>query len=195
MKTLFLSILLTAGLFGQTATTPVASSSVPTPAQVASTLAQVSAVTLPTYVAGGAAYNQLAGYNFWGSAVVPVSNNAGVYESTTADLFPVKAIVNGKTAYIFTTSVREGVHKVMSNNGKFMTLVGADAGYAFASAGTAPSTTATSGVSASITITAIWQVTPSFAVMAPIRALYMPTLGGWNPIAEIGFVWKPSVTH
>ena len=146
-------------------------------------------MTLPAYVAGGGAYNQLAGLNFWASAIVPVSSTAGVYESTTTDLFPVKATVSGKTAYIFQTSVREGVHKVLHQDTSNMILFGADAGFSFAQASAAGS--ATSGVSAAVTLTYVRQLSPTFALMVPIRALYMPTLGGWNPIIEFGIVWKP----
>jgi hypothetical protein len=158
-------------------------------AQTPAPVSSIANMTLPAYIAGGGAYNQLAGLNFWASAIVPVSSTAGVYESTTTDLFPVKAVVSGKTAYIFQTSVREGVHKVLHQDPSNMVLFGADAGFSFAQASAAGS--ATSGVSAAVTITYVRQLSPTFALMVPIRALYMPTLGGWNPIVEFGIVWKP----
>ena len=157
-------------------------------AQTPAAVSPIANMTLPAYVAGGGAYNQLAGLNFWASAIVPVSSPLGVYESTTTDLFPVKTTVNGKTAYIFTTSVREGVEKVLHEDPSNMVLVGAGAGFSFAQVSAAGS--ATSGVSAAVTITYVRQLSKTFALMIPIRALYMPTLGGWNPIVEFGIVWK-----
>lgn len=162
-----------------------------TAALVASACAQtpVAAIQLPTYCAIGGAYNQLAGGNLWASAIVPVSNTLGLYESTTADLFPVKTVANGRTAYVFQSSIREGVHKVVHDDGKNMLLIGADGGYAFSQASAAAA--GASGISASMTLTYVRHLSKSWAVMVPIRALYMSGLGGWNPIVEIGFTWKP----
>jgi hypothetical protein len=145
---------------------------------------------LPAYIAGGGAFNQFAGVNLWGSAIIPVSNSVGLYESTTTDLFPVRVTAaNGKIAYIFQASAREGVHKVISNDGKNMTLVGLDAGFSFAQASSVGGVS--SGVSAAITFTYVRQISKTWALMVPVRALYMPTLGGWNPIVEFGVCWKP----
>jgi hypothetical protein len=140
-------------------------------------------IKLPAYVAGGGAYNQFAGVNLWGSAIVPVSDSMGLYESTTADVFPVKATLNGKTGYIFSTSLREGMHKVLSNDGTNMTLLGTDVGGSFAAGSV--------NLSAAVTFTYVRQLSKTWAVMVPIRALYMPSLGGWNPVIELGLVWKP----
>lgn len=166
----------------------IASAQVVPPVSLPSNVSQVS---LPTYIAGGGAYNQLAGANLWASAIVPVLNNAGVYESTTIDMFPVKTTVNGRQVYIFTTSIREGFHKLLGNSSptsKNAFTIGADGGYSFTQA---TSGVSTFGASASVTITYIRQITKSLSMIFPIRALYMPTLGGWNPILEFGFAWKP----
>lgn len=178
---LFVAGILAAGL--------AAAQSSLSPAEAAAAAAAVASVKLPTYIAGGGAYNQFAGANLWGSAILPVSNSVGLYESTTVDLFPVKASLSGRSAYIFQASVREGVHKILSDDGRNMVLIGADAGLSFAQASAGGS--ATPGVSAALTITYVRQLNPSWALMVPIRALYMPGLGGWNPIAEAGIVWKP----
>jgi hypothetical protein len=42
-----------------------------------------------------------------------------------------------------------------------------------------------------VTFTYVRQLSKTWAVMVPIRALYMPSLGGWNPVIELGLVWKP----
>src|ERR1035441_6828189 len=77
-------------------------------------LAFSQTAALPTYVAAGAAFNQIASphVNLWASAVYPVSSSAGVYTSTTMDIIPV-VLPNptGKGTYIsFQTSIRQGVH-------------------------------------------------------------------------------------
>jgi len=45
--------------------------------------------------------------------------------------------------------------------------------------------------SAAVTFTYVRQFSKGWAFMIPIRALYMASLGGWNPIVEVGVVWKP----
>ena len=145
---------------------------------------QVPDIKLPTYLAGGGAFNQLAGINLWASGILPVSSSIGLYESTTADLFPVKATVNGRSGYVFQTSIRQGIHKVVHDDGKNMALIGADGGYSFASSNA-------SGASASIILTYVRHIGKSWAVMFPVRALYLPGVGGWNAIAEVGLCFKP----
>lgn len=146
-------------------------------------------IKLPTYIAGGAAYNQLAGWNLWFSAIVPVANQSGIYESTTTDLFPTKSLVAGKYVYTFQTSIRQGVHKVVHDDGKNTVLIGGDAGVSF-SQSSAPATSQSVGLAGSFTATYVRQLSPHWAVIAPVRALYIQNLG-WNPVVEFGFVWKP----
>ena len=198
MKALFICILMTAGLFGQTttatpATTPAAA---PTPGlttttntPLGTTAAAMASMTLPTYLAAGGAYNQFTGPNAWASGIFPISTPAGLLMSTTVDIFPVKTVTAGKTAYIFTTSARAGVHRYIHHGAKDSILAGADAGFSWAQAAAAGSTT--SGVSAAVTITYVHQFNATWGAMFPVRAIYMPTLGGWNPIVEGGIVWTP----
>jgi hypothetical protein len=187
MKKIILSLFVLCGsIFAQNATTTPA-----TPVPVAGVTPAVIAsnITLPTYIAGGVAYNQLAGVNLWFSAIVPVVNSSGVYESTTTDLFPTSSVVAGKTVYTFQTSIRQGIHKVVHDDGKNIVLIGGDAGVAFSQSSVTSAGTAT-GASGSFTVTYVRSITPHFAVMVPVRGLYMPTLG-WNPVVEVGLVWKP----
>lgn len=164
------------------------------PLLIASCFAQtlptnVSAVSLPTFLAAGGTYNQLLpNVNFWATGIIPIVNSLNMYESTTIDIFPVKATVNAKPVYIFTTSIREGVHKCSDASQLNVFCVGADGGYSFAQTATA---TTSSGVSAAVTLTYIRHIGKHWAIMAPIRALYMPTLGGWNPVIEVGVAYKP----
>jgi hypothetical protein len=41
--------------------------------------------------------------------------------------------------------------------------------------------------SSSFVATAIYQITPAFSIMVPVRMLYITGIG-WNPIAEAGIV-------
>lgn len=175
-------------------------------AKTAASIAALSAITLPTYIAAGGAYNQFAGWNAWASAIVPVSSilpsvkSDTMYESTTADIFPLKSDINGKSGYLLTTSIREGVHRVVIKTPRFTGLLGGDIGYAFTQSAT-PATPAaslsstvalpTSGISASVTATGVWQITKSLSAMIPVRFLYMANAGGWNAIVEVGLVWTP----
>lgn len=150
----------------------------------------VGSVSLPTFIMFGGTYNQLQpGVNFWASGVVPVMNSIGLFESATIDLFPVRVTVNNKPVYIFTTSVREGVHKCSDANQPNVFCIGADGGYSFAQITTA---TASSGISAAVTLSYIRHVSKHWSIAGPIfRMLYMPTLGGWNPVVEVGVAYKP----
>lgn len=184
---------------------------VPVPAPVpdaktAAGIAALSSITLPTYIAAGGAYNQFAGWNAWASAIIPVSTilpsvkSDTMYESTTADIFPIKSVINGKSGYLLTTSIREGMHRAVIKTPRFTGLVGGDIGYAFTQSATPPATPAalsstvvipTSGISASITATGVWHITKSLSAMVPVRFLYMANAGGWNAIVEVGLVFTP----
>lgn len=160
-----------------------------TPTPLGTTATTLAAMALPTYIAAGGAYNQFAGVNAWASGIFPISTPAGLLMSTTVDIFPVKTLTAGKTGYLFTTSARAGVHRFLHQGKTNGILIGADAGYSWAQA--VAGSTAASGVSAAVTITYVHQFNSSWGVMFPVRALYMPTLGGWNPIVEAGLVWTP----
>jgi hypothetical protein len=163
-------------------------------AQTAPVVAPVPTVptfTLPTYVALGAAFNQIGTprFNMFASAIVPVSSQAGVYESTTADIIPMTKVdpVTKRTVYTFQSTIREGAHKTIYTNQKFQLLLGGDAGAAFSqpSAGGVTVSLATS-----VTATAVYQIKPHWAVMVPIRGIWTAAIG-WNLIPEAAVVWKP----
>lgn len=146
---------------------------------------------LPTFIMGGVAFNQYATprVNAFVSAIAPVSSRIGVYESTTADILPVKSTdaATGRTVYLFSTTIRQGAHKVLYNSGKLMLTVGGDAGLSF-SQGPAGGTAI--NAAGSITGTALWQLNEHWAIGIPIRGLWTGP-AGWNLIPEAGIVWKP----
>src|ERR1035441_4626168 len=126
-------------------------------------LAFSQAAALPTYVAAGAAFNQIASHhgNLFTTAGYPVSSSAGVYTSTTADVIPV-VLPNptGKGTYLsFQVTMRQGVHKVIYAKGKLALLLGGDAGAAFSQA--SPSGTNVN-IAASGTGTVIYQINPTW---------------------------------
>lgn len=147
---------------------------------------------LPSYVALGGAYNQPTGFNLWASAIIPVVNSLGIYNVTSVDLFPVKAFVGSQQMYIFQTSLRDGLCKSVFDDGK-ITLLGCGDGGAGFSQGTISVSGAFTGVVAK-------HLGKTWGLVFVLRALYMPSIspvdvskskGGWNPIAEVGVVWKP----
>jgi hypothetical protein len=78
--------------------------------------------------------------------------------------------------------VRQGFHKDLLDTGHASFLIGADVGPTFAQA-------QPSGInvnfSSSFVATAVYQVTPVFSFIVPIRMLYVTGIG-WNPVAEAG---------
>ena len=188
MKTLIsVSMLLLFALcaFGQTA---------PAPAPVAVVPPVLPSVTMPTYVTGGVAFNQLGTprFNAFASAIVPVSSQAGVYESTTADIIPVAKVdaATKRTVYTFSSQIREGVHKTLYTGTKVQFMIGGDVGGSFNSS-TASTSGMTVSLAASVTATFVYQFSAHWAVIMPIRGLYTASIGGWNLIPELGIVWKP----
>ncbi len=142
---------------------------------------------LPTYLAGGGAYNQLSGVNAWASGIFPVVDSIGLLASATTDILPVKKVIDGKKVYIFTMSARLGCHSFLHHGPKNSFLYGADGGASW-SQGTALNPES-SGFSGSFTVTYVRQLSTSWGAIFPFRAIYTPTLGGWNPIAEAGLVY------
>ena len=145
---------------------------------------------LPTYVGAGVTCNQLASppCNPWVTAIYPASSPLGVYLSTTTDITPVQAfdVPTQRKYWAFQTSIRQGVHKVLLTSGKFTALMGGDAGIAL-------SQTAPAGIgmafTASFTATAVWQISPKWAVVIPMRAIWIN--GGWNVVPQLGLLYKP----
>lgn len=176
MKTLIALLILQPAAFPQTIPAPAASA--------------LNAVTLPTIAGFGGSYNQFIGGNLWVSGIFPASNAAGVYVAATTDLFPVWTSLNGKSGYVFQTSARGSVHKVLWNLGSNMGLFGVGGGYAFGQAANTAQTV--SGISADVTFTWVHYLNKAktFALVVPIRALYMPApIAGWNPLVQAGFAY------
>jgi hypothetical protein len=157
----------------------------------------VADIVLPTYIVGGAVFNQLAIPRFSGflAGLWPVSDKIGLYTSGVADVTPVKYVdpATGRTSYLLSTSARAGLHKVVHNDTKNMVLLGADGGAAFSSGASA---SVTVGFSASFTASYVRQLSPHWAVAVPIRMLWVAGVGpggkgAFNPVGEIGVVWKP----
>ena len=166
MRLLFTFLLASVSLFSQTA----------------------PSITMPTYVAVGAAFNQLGTprINAFASAIVPVSSQKVVYESTTMDLIPVSKTdsVSGRIVYTFQAQIRQGIHKTLYTGNKVQLMIGGDVGGSFGVAGTV-------SLAASLTGTAVYQINNHWGVIFPVRLLYTSSIQGWNPIVEAGIVWKP----
>jgi hypothetical protein len=148
------------------------------------------AALTPTYVGAGAAFNQIGNprVNLWATAIYPVASSIGMYSSTTTDIVPVARVdaATGRKYFAFTTSIRQGVHKVVYTSSKFTALLGGDGGVGLSQA--APSGVDVS-LSAAFTATLIYQLSPRWAIAAPIRGIYSG--GAWNLVPEFGFVFKP----
>jgi hypothetical protein len=166
----------------------------------AQTTVPVSQSQLPTYIMVGAAYNQFTGTSAFVSAVVPESNFVGLYGSVTTEINAVKIVdpVTKKTGYALSPSARAGQHKTLFNDGKNMLLVGGDFGASFSQSETTggTSTGVNIGLAGSFTLTYVRQLTAHLAVGIPVRMLWMSGVGPggtgvWNPVGEIGLVWKP----
>jgi len=172
MKNAIVSACFAAAAFGQTATTPV----------------NFPAIPLPAAVAAFGEFNQLGSPRFTMgvSAIYPVVGSAGIYGTTTADILPKLASdpTTGRKFYAISSSLRQGFHKDILDTGRASFLLGGDVGPSF-------SQSQPSGISidfsSSFVATAIYQLTPAFSFVAPLRMLYVGGIG-WNPIAEAGVV-------
>lgn len=120
------------------------------------------------------------------SALYPVVGSAGIYGTTTADIVPDLAVdpTTHRKFYALSTSLRQGFHKDVVDTGRASFLVGGDVGPSF-------SQPQGSGIninfSSSFVATGIYQITPAFSFMLPVRMLYIGGIG-WNPIVEAGVV-------
>ena len=158
----------------------------------AQTIPPVPSLKLPTYIAAGAAFNQLGTprFNLFTSAIVPLSSSVGLYESTTTNLIPVAKIdpATKRTVYTVQAQIRQGLHKTLYTGSNVQALVGGDAGLgasAVASGGL------TLNLAGSITGTFVYQFNAHWAAIMPVRAIYSASLGGWYLVPEAGIVWKP----
>jgi hypothetical protein len=158
--------------FGQTATPPVTFPAIPLPAAV-SAFGEFNQLGSPRFTMGV-------------SAIYPVVGSAGVYGTTTADILPRLAVdpTSDRKFYAISSSLRQGFHKDIVDTGQLSFLLGGDVGPSFSQA-------ATSGIdinfSSSFVATAIYQLSPIFSFIVPVRMLYIGGIG-WNPIAEAGIV-------
>ena len=174
MKHAFVFGLLARAAFGQSTTTtaPV----------------NLPAIPLPVAVAAFGEFNQLGTPRFTMgvSATYPVVVSAGIYGTTTADILPKLATdpATGRKFYAISSSIRQGFHKDILDTGRFSFMLGGDVGPSFSQA-------QTSGIdinfSSSFVATGLYQVTPAFSLIVPVRMLYVSGIG-WNPIAEAGIV-------
>lgn len=151
---------------------------------------------LPAYIMAGLSYNQYTGGSGFVSGIVPESNRAGVYGSATADIVPVKVLdpATRRYGYALSASARGGQHKVVYHDGRNMLLLGGDLGASFSQPGLASGLSI--GLAGSFTATYIRQFGPHFGIGMPLRMLWMSGVGPggrgvWNPVGEIGIVWKP----
>jgi len=179
MKLTTITFLLCAiSAFGQTS--PAPATPVPT--------VTFPAIPMPTGVAAFGEFNQLGSPRFTMgiSAIYPVSGSAGIYGTTTADILPKLAVdpTTGRKFYAISTSVRQGFHKDLLDTGHASFLIGADVGPSFNQA-------QPSGInvnfSSSFVATAVYQITPAFSFLLPVRMLYVSGIG-WNPVAEAGVI-------
>jgi len=170
MKKLIVPALFAVSAFGQTATTPV----------------NFPAIPLPVAVSAFGEFNQLGNPRFTMgiAAIYPVVGSAGVYGTTTADILPKLATdpATGKKFYAISSSLRQGFHKDLLDAGKMSFLLGGDVGPSFSQSQTAGFNI---NFSSSFVATGIYQVTPVFSFIVPVRMLYIAGVG-WNPIAEAG---------
>jgi hypothetical protein len=172
MKLFVIPALFALTAFGQTATTPVTFPAIPLPAAV-SAFGEFNQLGSPRFTMGI-------------SALYPIVGSAGIYGSTTADILPKLATdpATGRKFYAISASIRQGFHKDLIDTGHASFLVGADVGPSF-------SQSQTSGInisfSSSFVATAVYQVTPVFSFIVPLRMLYVSGIG-WNPIAEAGIL-------
>ena len=172
MKNGIVFALFAVATFGQTATTPVTFPAIP----------------LPVAVSAFGEFNQLGNPRFTMgvSAIYPVVGSVGIYGTTTADILPKLATdpATGKKFYAISSSLRQGFHKDIVDSGRASFLLGGDVGPSFSQS--QPSGISVS-FSSSFVATAIYQVTPAFSFIVPVRMLYITGVG-WNPIAEAGVV-------
>lgn len=144
------------------------------------------AIPLPVAVAAFGEFNQFATprFSMGISAIYPVVGSVGVYGTTTADILPKKGTVNGKSGTLLSSSIRQGFHKSILDTGRFSFLLGGDVGPSFSQS---QSSGFNIDFSSSFVATGIYQITPVFSFIVPVRMLYITGVG-WNPIVEAGIV-------
>jgi hypothetical protein len=172
MKQFAVSALFALSAFAQTATTPV----------------NFPAIPLPVALSAFGEFNQLGNPRFTMgiSAIYPVVGSAGIYGTTTADILPqlAKDPTTGRSFYAISASLRQGFHKDVVDTGHISFLLGGDVGPSFSQAQTSGFNI---NFSSSFVATTIYQISPVFSLIVPVRMLYIAGIG-WNPIAEAGIL-------
>jgi len=146
-------------------------------------------ITLPTSISVVGEFNQLATPQ-WAIGISAlyapsVQSNIGMYDTTSADVIPVRANdpVTKKPFIAISASIRQGVHEKILCSGKYCFFLGGDIGPGFSS-------NSTNGVSLSFTssfvATSIYRIKPWLSFVVPIRMLYVSGIG-WNPVLQAGF--------
>ena len=146
---------------------------------------------LPAYLMAGLSYNQFIGANAFVSAIVPEGKS--IYGSVTMDLSAAKITdATGRTGRVLTPSTRVGQHRLMYTDTRNSLLLGGDIGASF----TPASPGVTIGVAGSFTVTYVRNLAPHWSIALPLRMLWISGAGGaagsWNPVAQIGIVWRPN---
>lgn len=144
------------------------------------------AIPLPVAVSAFGEFNQLGTPRFTMgvAAIYPVAGSVGIYGTTTADILPklAKDPATGKEFYAIQSSLRQGFHKDVLDTGRASLLLGGDVGPSFSQAQNAGFNI---NFSSSFVATVVYQVTPVFSFILPVRMLYVSGIG-WNPIVEAG---------
>jgi hypothetical protein len=174
IKTTLLLILAASSMLAQTSAPPAA------PAQP---------IALPTAISVVGEFNQLASPR-WAMGLSALyapalQSNIGMYNTTTADVVPVKATdpITGKKFLAISASVRQGVHEKLLATGPWVFLVGADIGPGFSqpSGGGAINV----NIASSFVATTVYRARPWLSVVVPVRMLYVGGIG-WNPVVQAG---------
>lgn len=155
-----------------------------------STTPPAPSFTLPTAVSAVGSFDQFGSPRFSlgiSAMYAPTAqSNLGMYNTTTADIFPVKKLnpATNTMGYFLNASIRQGVHEKIASFGsthRTTFLLGADVGPGFQST--------TSGISlsanASFVFTTIVKLNSWLNFVAPERMLYIPSLG-FNPVIQAG---------
>lgn len=143
------------------------------------------AFPLPSGVSLFGEYNQLGSPKIVGgaSALYPVLGQYGVYMTTTALFSPQLKTdpTSGKQFYAVTTAFRQGMHKDILDAGRFSFLLGGDLGPAIGNNATG----LTVNFSSSVVLTTLYQLSPAWSLMLPVRGVYVNNVG-WNPEIDFG---------
>lgn len=145
---------------------------------------------LPAVIGLGISYNPSAGAgtNFVpvGFGLYPLSEAAGIYASTAADVLPIKKTIDGKSRWTVQFSMRQGIHKRIYQRDKFVFLLGGAGGYAISQA--SPTGLNATGA-ADLTGTVVYMFKPKMGIAAPIRGIWVPTVG-WDFVPQVSFVLR-----